>query len=178
MLICYFVRDSIRMATFKERLQNMGYHFLLTLSLTELVTYPDDYNDYYEEHSLVRELIRVLKIDFPIKQIHERYFNDPVNTGDVLLFKSNEGSNNFIIIDTYKDPFDQLDLVSFGAQVNSNDIVETREIFRRIYDKCRVPISYREGQGVLNEKSTPSNYPMGISIHKYKYAQQLKIYWE
>jgi hypothetical protein len=62
----------------------MKYHFFATLSITELINYPDDDNDYFEEHFLIREIVSILKIDFPLKQIYERYFNDSVNTGDVL----------------------------------------------------------------------------------------------
>ncbi|MDY8022005.1 hypothetical protein [Paenibacillus polymyxa] len=154
----------------------MKYHFFATISITELVDYPDDDNDYYEEHFLIREIVSTLKIDFPIKQIYERYFDDSINTGDVLLFKSKKDSNNSILIDTFKDPYDQLDLVRFGVQITSNDIDKIRVLFRQLYDKSSILINYHEGQGILNEICTPARYPKQITINNYKYEQQLKIY--
>ncbi|WP_049828191.1 hypothetical protein [Paenibacillus polymyxa] len=154
----------------------MKYHFFATLSITELINYPDDDNDYFEGHFLIREIVSILKIDFPIKQIYERYFNDSVNTGDVLLFHSKKDSSHFILIDTFKDPYDQLDLIRIGVQITSNDIDKIRVLFRQLYDKSSIFINYREGQGILNNLCAPTMYPKQISINNYKYEQQLKVY--
>ncbi|MFT9367353.1 hypothetical protein [Paenibacillus polymyxa] len=154
----------------------MKYHFFATLSITELINYPDDDNDYFEGHFLIREIVSILKIDFPIKQIYERYFNDSVNTGDVLLFNSKKDSSHFILIDTFKDPYDQLDLIRIGVQITSNDIDKIRVLFRQLYDKSSIFINYHEGQGILNNLCAPTMYPKQISINNYKYEQQLKVY--
>ncbi|WP_090738671.1 hypothetical protein [Paenibacillus sp. Mc5Re-14] len=154
----------------------MKYHFFATLSITELINYPDDDNDYFEGHFLIREIVSILRIDFPIKQIYERYFNDSVNTGDVLLFNSKKDSSHFILIDTFKDPYDQLDLIRIGVQITSNDIDKIRVLFRQLYDKSSIFINYHEGQGILNNLCAPTMYPKQISINNYKYEQQLKVY--
>lgn len=154
----------------------MNYQFLMTLSITELVTYPDDDNDDVEEHILLNEILQEVEVHFPMKQIYERYLDDPVNTGDVLMYKSNVRATDYIIIDTYKEPYDQIDLVRFGAQVSGNKIIKTRERFRKLYDQCGVHIRYQEGQGILNEISNPRLYPREIIIDHYTYHQKLKIF--
>lgn len=161
--------------TRNELMKNMRrFQFLVTLSIMELVNYPDEDSDEYEEDYLFNNLLESMEIEVPFKKLYERYFETPVNTGDVLIYRSNS-TEDYIIFDTYKEPYDQLDLIRLGVQTGNIKEEKIREIFRSLYDRCRTKIHYREGQVILGDLADPCSYPKRIQNNKM-YKQLLKIY--
>ncbi|NGZ76936.1 hypothetical protein [Saccharibacillus alkalitolerans] len=155
----------------------MNYQFLITLSISELIFYPDEFEEYHEAQAAVRQLAEELGIDFPMTEIYDRYLKMRVNTGDVLLFRAGSGKN-LIVIDTYREPYDQLNVVRFGAQIAGTDerLPSVRRLFRELHDGCEVQIRYEEGQGILHNMINPANYPLDIRMDPYRYEQQLKVF--
>lgn len=147
------------------------YQFLITLSISELVYYPNDDEDLFVADAWFRKVVDLIDVDVNIEEIYERYYECPVDTGDILFFTSKSLNNAYILIDSFKEGTDQLDLVRLGVQVEDKTLVLTlKEILRKLYDKCRVPISYKEGQGVLYNISKFENYPKKI------YGSNGKVY--
>ncbi|OWR29850.1 hypothetical protein CDO73_12245 [Saccharibacillus sp. O23] len=155
----------------------MTYQFLITLSISELICYPDEDEDDHEADERVSRLAEQLGIEFPIAEIYDRYLDMPINTGDVLLFRGAR-EDGCLAIDTYREPYDQLDTVRFGGQISDGDerLSIVRGLFRELYDGCATKFLYQEGQSVLSRMIDPSAYPRAIRMEDYLYEQRLKIF--
>ncbi|OWA33480.1 hypothetical protein B9G55_22745 [Saccharibacillus sp. O16] len=155
----------------------MTYQFLITLSIGELIFYPDEFEDDHEADERVRQLAEQLEIAFPMTEIYDRHLEMKINTGDVLLYRGAR-RGGCLVIDTYREPYDQLNVVRFGGQIFDEDerLPNVKRLFRELYDGCETKIRYEEGQGVLHRMIDPSGYPCTIQMDHYLYEQRLKIF--
>ena len=115
-----------------------------------------------------------LGIAVPVEEIYERYFDSPVNTGHVLVFQETKGPNSCIVLDTYRDPLDQLDMIQVGWRSQVEDY-ELRRLSRKFYDECEFAVRYQEGQSVLSEKLREDRYPRTLRYHTV-FEQRMKRY--
>lgn len=136
----------------------MYIDFSIMASISDLVFYPDEQRDEYIPHPNFQAVMDVLSIHVPIEAIYERYFDHPVNTGDVLVFGREEQPGSCIVLDTYRDPLDQLDMIRFGWRTKEN-IEEVQRLSRLLYDECEYAVCYSEGQSVLLDVLREDKYP-------------------
>lgn len=115
-----------------------------------------------------------LGIAVPVEEIYERYFDSPVNSGHVLVFQEMEGPTSCIVLDTYRDPLDQLDMIQMGWRSQGEDH-ELRRLSRKFYDECEFAVRYQEGQSVLSEKLREDRYPRTFRYHAV-FEQRMKRY--
>ncbi len=148
------------------------YQFLMTISISELIYYPDEYNDNYVIEPVFQELIRFLDINIPIHEIVEQYFNYSVDTGDILVFKSSKSQDDFLLIDTFKGATDQIDLIRVGVSTRENR-VQAKYHVRKLYDKSDYGIHFAEGQSVLSQ--ILKNERNKATIHG-SYEQKINYY--
>lgn len=152
----------------------MKYEFNITASISELVWYPDEWSDEYKVHPNFQAVMDRLGITVPVRDIYERYFDSPVNSGHVLVFHEVEDSVSCIVLDTYRDPLDQLDLIHLGWRSHSRDN-EIRRLSRKFYDECEFAVRYQEGQSVLYEMLREDRYPRQFRYDTV-FEQKMKRY--
>lgn len=148
----------------------------MTIPITELVAYIDDDSDEYVEDPVFMELRKALDIDIPITTIYERYFDAPVHSGDVLMYASCSHDDHFVVLDTYRDPVDQLDLIRVGVGCSKENVVVVRQLVRQLYDRSETFIHYEEGQYILRKLIDGSAYPKSIDSYGKAFRQRLKTY--
>lgn len=146
-------------------------------SISELVHYPDEWKDEYIPHPNFKAIMDAIGIRAPIEDIYERYFNQPVHTGHVLVFSNKHEPDTFIVFDTYRDALDQSDMIRFGWRVSGKEAIESvKQLSRHLYDECEdVTVFYKEGQCVLYEVLKEERYPRKI-YYKKVFNQQIKRY--
>ena len=146
-------------------------------SIAELVEYPDETCDECIPHSNFQAIMDVLDIKVPIEDIHERFLEQPVNTGDVLVFANKDQQDRCIVLDTYRDPYDQLDMIQFGWRMSTKEGISiVKQLSRRLYDNCEYAVCYKEGQSVLYKVLQKERYPRKYSYMKMVHEQQMKKY--
>lgn len=152
--------------------------FLIILSISELVYYPNEDEDIFIADPLLNQIINLIDVNIQIEKIYERYHESPRNTGDVLIFRSNSLNNAYILVDSFKEGTDQLDLVIFGVCVEDKVVVgQLKILMRKLFDKSQFQIIYKEGQSVLSSDYKSENYPKKIYGTNGKvFMQQFKVY--
>lgn len=156
-------------------MNEMTYDFWIMASILELVEYPDETNDDYIPHPTFQEIMDVLDIQVPIKEIYERFFDQSIHTGDVLVFTNKHLPHACIVLDTYRDPLDQQDLIQFGWRVTAKDVSLIKQLSRELYDHCDFSIRYEEGQSILYQVLQKERYPRKY-YYETVYEQQMKQY--
>jgi len=153
------------------------YEFWIMTSILELVYYPDEWKDEYIPHPNFKAIMDVIGIRAPIEDIYERYYNQPVHTGHVLVFSNQQKPGTCIVFDTYRDATDQSDMIRFGWRISGKETIESvKQLSRQLYDECEdVTVFYKEGQSVLYEVLKEENYPRKI-YDKKVFKQQIKRY--
>lgn len=146
-------------------------------SISELVHYPDEWKDEYIPHPNFKAIMDTIGIRAPIEDIYERYFNQPVHTGHVLVFSNKHEPDTCIVFDTYRDALDQSDMIRFGWRISGKEAIESvKQLSRHLYDECEdVTVFYKEGQCVLYEVLKEERYPRKI-YYKKVFNQQIKRY--
>ncbi|MFE0597964.1 hypothetical protein [Paenibacillus lactis] len=158
----------------KNRMQT--YQFLMAIPITELVTYIDDDSDEYVEDPVFMDLRKALDIDIPVTTIYERYLDVPVHSGDVLMYASRSHGDHFVVLDTYRDPVDQLDLIRIGFGCTKEKVAVVRQLVRQLYDRSDTFIHYEEGQYFLQKLIDNTAYPKTIEYYGNVFRQRLKTY--
>jgi len=146
-------------------------------SISELVHYPDEWKDEYIPHPNFKTIMDAIGIRAPIEDIYERYLNQPVHTGHVLVFSNKHEPDTCIVFDTYRDALDQSDMIRFGWRISGKEaIASVKQLSRHLYDECEdVTVFYKEGQCVLYEVLKEERYPRKI-YYKKVFNQQIKRY--
>lgn len=150
------------------------YDFWIMASISELVFYPDEDRDEYVPHPNFQSVMNELGIQVPVEAIYERYMDGPVNAGDVLVFSKKDLSDACIVMDTYRDPLDQMDMIHFGWRTKG-ELQRVRELSRRMYDGCEFAVRYSEGRSVLHQVLREDRYPRKFHYNG-EFGQRLKRY--
>jgi hypothetical protein len=152
----------------------MNNEFWITASISDLVFYPDEWDDKYVTHPNFQAILNELGIAVPVEEIHEHYFSNPVHTGDMLVFRNQEQPSECIVLNAYRDPLDQLDMIQFGwSTVDRGETI--RQLSRHFYDECEYAVRYEEGQSVLYHILRKGPYSR-IFHYNTVFEQQLKSY--
>ena len=153
----------------------MYYDFWMMASMTELVDYPDEANDDYVPHPNFQAIMDALGVPVPIEKIYERFFDQPIHSGHVLVFANKEQPGPCIVLDTYRDPLDQLDMIRFGWRSQGRHR-ELQRLSRQLYEECEFSVRYEEGQSVLYRVLQEDRYPRKF-YYNTVFEQRLKRYW-
>ena len=101
----------------------------------------------------------------------------PDETCDECIPHPNFQQERCIVLDTYRDPYDQLDMIQFGWKMGTKEAISiVKQLSRRLYDNCEFAVCYKEGQSVLYKVLQEESYPREYSYKKTVYEQQIKKY--
>lgn len=106
------------------------------------------------------------------------FLSDESKSRKVQTWTADENALKFIVkYLTYRDPYDQLDMIQFGWKMGTKEAISiVKQLSRRLYDNCEFAVCYKEGQSVLYKVLQEESYPRKYSYKKTVYEQQMKKY--
>lgn len=119
------------------------------------------------DSKLVDEIIRIkqlMNLDFGSENIIDKYdsygeYNQRAGKGDVIVFKSNIDSEEFVVFDMYNGFTDQNNMVKLGVRCIDND-KEIRNSLIKLHEKLEHVSKFIEEYGSnLLKMVDKSNYP-------------------
>lgn len=126
---------------------NYDLEILYTIGFSELVCYPDENNDLFVERTEFRNIRDFLEIKIDVIDWINQCYN--ILQGDshlqsIGLYYSQNGEN-YILLENYFDPTDQLDLINVGIKTTYQNSAALKVFARAFSDACKNNISYKEG---------------------------------
>lgn len=119
----------------------------LFLPNTTLVTFPDEDKDDFIENSKFKAIREHLNIDIDIVGWYNRCIQIALGKNELqkieIYYSLDELS--YILLDNYRDPHDQLDLIGVGIKTTAELGSETRNLTRILNDESPYNIDYCEG---------------------------------
>lgn len=144
--------------------------FDICVSMPDFVTWAED------EHLPNADLAAALKcmgIALDIIELYTRYFDaTPVGTGDVHIYPGTE-SASLLVIDLYRDPTDQLDIVSVSLKIEPAAMPLALPHLRGFFDAAECQVAFRQSSHSQQLRSLidESRYP--APVDESGYQQQL-----
>lgn len=148
--------------------------FRLVISMPDLCHWADD----DAEPVLLsewRKIIGLLRLDESrIAALYDLYFDrTPTGHGDVYAFLSSHQPESLLAFDLYKDPTDQLDIVTVGVCAPSDAAAQVKPLLRSAFDQASCQILYEEGNILqrVQQMIDPRGYPKSFGNGAFR--QQL-----
>lgn len=140
-----------------------SYEALLTVDFGSLITYPDENKDDFIENIRFAKIQAALGLQFDtISWANNCYdiFAGKRELQEISLHYSYDGTN-YLLIDSYFDPIDQLDLIHVGFKTPASNENTLKYLCRDFYDNCETRIMYTEGTNAVFQ-----NYPIHDETRK------------
>lgn len=124
---------------------------LYSICFSELVHYPDENDDSFIERLEFRAIRDFLEIEIDvidwINQCH-KILQGERHLQSINLYYSKNGEN-YILLESYFDPTDQLDFVNVGVKTIHNNNESLKALGRAFSDVCRYIVAYEEGSSSI-----------------------------
>lgn len=124
---------------------------LYSICFSELVHYPDENDDSFIERIEFRAIRDFLEIEIDvidwINQCHKILQGERHLQGINLYYSKN--GENYILLENYFDPTDQLDFVNVGVKTIHNNNESLKALGRAFSDVCRYIVAYEEGSSSI-----------------------------
>ncbi len=124
--------------------------FDIVISITDLIFFPDENYDDVEVRYEFANILNYLNIKIDIPSLYYYYFdNVKGGEGDIYIYKN---ENNSLVIDLYKDEFDQIDLINVLIRHGSKASDEFNKMMSSFFNSSEYKISYTAnfGSHILN----------------------------
>ncbi|WP_047304861.1 hypothetical protein [Pseudomonas fluorescens] len=147
--------------------------FDICVSMPDFVTWAEDR---HLPNADLAAALSTLGIALDINQLYTRYFDDtPVGTGDVHVYPST-GSQSLLVIDLYRDPTDQLDIVSVSLKIEPALLPLALPLLRGFFDAAECQVAFRQSSHSQQLRSLidESRYP--APSDESGYHQQLIVH--
>ncbi|MFE5322109.1 hypothetical protein ACFQ88_25880 [Paenibacillus sp. NPDC056579] len=126
-----------------------------------IIFYPDEYKDEYIEEPAFKKLREFLSIEINVSEIVEDLNNNRLRNSPVFIYYSERSFDNFIILDTERDPTDQLDLITICIRCTAKSGGVVRRYAHEFYtSRCNYNIIYYEGNNLIK-----SLYKIDFSLY-------------
>lgn len=115
-----------------------------------LAIYPDDnVDEYYIEPTFVK-IMKLLNVEFDVRRVIETLYEFRTEKSSVEVHYSLDSFEEFIILDTYIDPTDQLDFIYIMFRSKACKGGELRRLAHKFYtDTCEYNVHYEEGCNII-----------------------------
>jgi hypothetical protein len=126
---------------------------LYTICFSELVRYPDENDDLFVERTEFKNVRDFLGIEIDVIDWINKCYNileGERNLQSITLFYS-KNKENYILLDSYFDPLDQLDFIQVGVKTTYKNNTLVKALGRKFSDICEYNISYEEGSGSIRK---------------------------
>ncbi|PAB60334.1 hypothetical protein [Anaeromicrobium sediminis] len=120
-----------------------------------LAKYPDDDIDEYIIHPKFVEIMKLLNVEFDVRRIIETLYRQRSGKSAFQVHYSTETFEEFIILDTYIDATDQLDLIYIMFRSKDVKGGSLRKLTHSFYtETCPYNVYYEEGSYVIKTSTT------------------------
>lgn len=152
-------------------------YFFAVVSMTDFLDW-DESENCCGANQYLKKVVESLNVQLDLVRLHDFYFdNILVGRGDVHLYKESPDAESFIAVDLFKEPTDQLDLVSISVRCNTSRLKDIRLNMRSFFDSasCKVLLEETNISPRIIEKIDPENYPRIFDVSNYR--QKLRTYF-
>ena len=149
------------------------------VSMTDFVVYSGNLDDDFEINPHIKAVIEALGSTIDLRGLHRLYFDEtPVGKGDVHAFHRPQGSRNVFVIDLYREPTDQLDIVSFAIRCDERLAPFVKSRLRSFFDAAEIQLAFEEthSSSRLNLMLDESRYPRLLEERGFTHRQILRSY--
>jgi hypothetical protein len=147
--------------------------FLMIVSASDLVQWPSK-GAPESANPRFADVAKALGVKVDAVALCRMYFEQLQPTeGDVYLHV-NSATGALLAVDLYKDPTDQLDLITVCCRMRSASVA-VRHSFRAFFDSVEHQLMYEEGRWIkaVDERIDQAAYPRSVSGSSY--SQKLVV---
>lgn len=144
--------------------------------MSDLVRWHGDSDDDFEVNREIQFVVDCLGLDADIKHLYKKYFYETdVGQGDVYAFLNRLEPENLFAIDMYREPTDQLDIISIFASTSPNLALTIKSKLRKLFDSASCQVAYEESNTLpkLQQLLEYDKYP--ITFEEGGYRQNLIV---
>lgn len=144
----------------------------MLIPFDELVLYPDDSRDEYIPDPGFQKIADYLHVQLDIPKLHDdlcKGLCEGKMHPSISVYYADNTYKNFILIDTYLDPTDQLDFILVGIRCTAENGGTIRQYAHDFYkNRCKYNVLYAEGNYVIRDhyNADSSLYKAGINPFK------------
>jgi hypothetical protein len=122
----------------------------MTIPFDTLAVYPDEDVDEYNIEPTFLKIMELLNVEFDVYRIVETLYNYRSRKSAIEVHYSLDSFEEFIILDTYIDPTDQLDFINIMFRSKASKGGTLRKLTHKFYsDTCKYNVHYEEGGNVI-----------------------------
>ena len=144
--------------------------FDICVSMPDFITWTEDM---HIPNADLSAALSAMGIALNITDLYDAYFDDtPVGTGDVHIYPSDK-NKSFLIIDLYRDPTDQLDIVTISLKIESELLTLVLPHLRRFFDAAECQVAFRQSSHSQQLRSLMDEGRYPVLIDESGYRQQL-----
>ena len=147
------------------------HQYYLAVSMSDLVHWHGDGDDDFEASREIQSVVDCLGLDVDTKHLYKKYFHETdAGQGDVYAFLNRHESENFLAIDTYREPTDQLDIISIFISASPKLASTVKSKLRKLFDSASCQVVYEEANSLpkIQELLSKNRYPLTIAESGYR----------
>jgi hypothetical protein len=108
---------------------------------------------------------------------HESYFDHCTEKGKIVVFRSKKDMKQFLWIDMYYEPTDQMDTVGIGIKCKNELALEVRNSCKKLIKDSQITTFLKSGNYLnLDSRIDPALFESKLLLDKGGYRQDLEIY--
>lgn len=119
-----------------------------------LAVYPNDDVDEYNIEPTFVKIMELLNVEFDVFRIIETLYSCRSDKSAIEVHYSLDSFDEFIVLDTYIDPTDQLDFIYIMFRSKYSKGGELRRLTHKFYtDTCKYNVYYEEGNNIIKNST-------------------------
>ena len=139
-----------------------------------LAIYPDDNVDEYDIEPTFVKIMKLLNVEFDVPRVVENLYDFRTEKSSIEVHYSLDSFEEFIILDTYIDPTDQLDFIYIMFRCKACKGGELRRLAYKFYtNTCKYNVHYEEGCNIL-KSSIGIDFTKPDILHSHNMKEILK----
>lgn len=145
-------------------------YFYAVVSMHELISW-DETQSCARPNAFLARILSIFHLKLDLLSLHDYYFESVrVGQGDVFVYRNKATSPDLVAFDLYKEPSDQLDLISMAVVCRPELANEARDNIRSFYDAadCKLCLEESNISGKVIEMIAESNYPKEFPNSNYR----------
>ncbi|WP_315073564.1 hypothetical protein [uncultured Clostridium sp.] len=126
----------------------------MMIPFDSLVVYPSDDVDEYNIEPTFVKIMELLKVEFDVCRVIEALYSCRNDKSAMEVHYSIDSFEEFIILDTYIAPTDQLDFIYIMFRSKYSKGGELRRLTHKFYtDTCKYNVYYEEGNYIIKNST-------------------------
>jgi hypothetical protein len=146
--------------------------FFGVVSMLDFTVDTGEGDDDFEINPHIHSALDILGITADLRKLYQLYFETPDGQGDVHAFYGPESTRNVFAIDLYRDPTDQLDIISFGVRCDRNLEMIVKPRLRSFFDSAAIQLGFEEANISTRLRALLGESQYAVLVEAGKFARQ------